>query len=322
MSTKVLRVGVVGVSGYVGQELARLVLQHPSLDLAMACSRGYAGEPLVDIIPPLCGFTQIKVCAPEPQKLSELDVVFLAVPHGAASEIAGQLRREGAGIIVDMSADHRHHPEWVYGQPEWNHEQLSGRKNLSIPGCFATAVALALAPLAKAQRISGPVSVNAITGSTGSGANAKAATHHPERFTNLKAYKVLNHQHVPEITAFLAQWGFGQPLQMVPQSGPFDRGIFATCFVPLSSNASVSALYEDAYADQPLIRVRPSSPELRWVRGTGFCDLGVFQTSTHAVILSAIDNLGRGASIQGIQALNVSMGWEATRGIWNMPLTP
>ena len=183
-------------------------------------------------------------------------------------------------------------------------------------------MALALAPAVQAGLVTGPICVSGVTGSTGSGTDPKAATHHPERFTNFKAYKTLCHQHIPELMGFLTPLGSTPDVHFVPHSGPFDRGIFVTCFIPIDGSVDGQSVYADAYAPAPLIRLRAGTPQTRWVRGTGFCDLSVHQTESHLVVLSAIDNLGRGASFQGIQALNVAMGWNQQTGIWTPSLTP
>jgi N-acetyl-gamma-glutamyl-phosphate reductase len=317
-----LRAAIIGVNGYVGSELARLLLGHPHVSLVSVVSRQHAGKPLSEVLPGLCGFTDLLVDSLEGCTLGEVDVVFLATPHGVAKDLLSRVTGATKARIVDMSADHRHQEGWVYGQPEWNGEQLKDARRIAVPGCFATAIALATAPIAHANLLGGPVCVAATTGSTGSGAKAKTATHHPERAVNFKAYKVLQHQHVPEIQQFLGQWTETPQVHFVPQSGPYDRGIFATCFVPLREKVDVAALYRDAYGPAPLVRLRSSSPELRFVRGTGFCDLSVHAVDDHAVVLCAIDNLGRGAAFQGVQALNTAMGWSPQAGIWISSLTP
>jgi N-acetyl-gamma-glutamyl-phosphate reductase len=170
--------------------------------------------------------------------------------------------------------------------------------------------------------VAGPVDVAAATGSTGSGAAPSAGTHHPERFVNLKAYKVLSHQHVPEVRAFLAGHGEAPALRFVPWSAPLDRGIFATSFIPLAGEVDAAAIVREAYAAAPLIRLRAGTPELRHVRGTAFCDLAVHQGDGVAVVLAAIDNLGRGAAAQAVQALNLACGWPADTGLRQLPCTP
>ncbi len=307
-----MRIGVIGATGYVGQELCRWILAHPQLELAAACSRSAAGKPLGDVIPALDGLTALAISDVDCAALSSLDAVVLATPHGAAAPLVAQLG--GAPILIDCSRDHRHASGWVYGQPEWNREQLHEATRIAVPGCFATAIGLALAPLAAAGVLPDHVQVVAATGSTGSGAGAKAATHHPERFANLKAYKVLAHQHVPEIRGFLGQWGAAPDVAFVPLSAPIDRGILATTLVRVS-DVNAAALFADAYADEPLIRLRRSSPEVRLVRGTAFCDIAVHQDGDTVAVISAIDNLGRGAAAQSIQCLNLALGLPEQEGL-------
>lgn len=314
-----LRVGIVGANGYVGSEFARLVLMHPALELASVVSRTHAGRAYSDIVPGLQGFTDLVCEDLDTAALAALDVVVLATPHGAAKAIAAEL--SGAARIVDLSADHRHADGWVYGQPEWKAEDLRGARRIAVPGCFATAINLALAPLVAAGVVRGAVQVCAATGSTGSGATPAAGTHHPERFANMKAYKALTHQHVPEIRAFLDGLGASPRVAFVPVSAPLDRGILATCFVDVGE-ADARSIVAESVAPHPLLRLRNESPEVRLVRGTAFCDLAVHQAGSQAVVLSAIDNLGRGAAGQGIAALNLALGLDVTEGLRSPPCTP
>lgn len=299
-----MNVGVVGVTGYVGAELVRWILQHPQLELGAVVGRSAVGQRLDAILPSLTGLVDHVVADFVPSDLAKLDVVALATPHGVAKHLVPALEAAGVPRILDLSADHRHAAGWVYGQPEWNGEFLVNAARVAVPGCFATAISLSLAPLVAAGAVRGPVHVAAITGSTGSGATPSGGTHHPERFANLRAYKVLSHQHVPEIRAFLGSLGEAPQLAFVPQSGPFDRGIFATSFVPVDPDIDARAVVVDAYAHHPLVRIREATPELRFVRGTGFCDLAIHDGGEGlAVVLAAIDNLGRGAATQAIQCL-------------------
>ncbi len=319
MSDK-LRVGVVGATGYVGSELCRWLLANPHLELVRATSRRGAGQPLGLAVPALFGVTDL-VLEDLDASLAELDAVFMATTHGVAAPIAELLA--SAPILVDCSRDHRHVPGWVYGQPEWNAEALLGATRIAAPGCFASAIELSLAPLVKAGVVQGDVMISAATGSAGSGSQAKPATHHPERFANIRAYKVLEHQHVPEARSFLQSLG-GQPaprLHFVPLSAPVDRGIFATSFVHVGE-ADASAIVNDAYASHPLVRLRSGSPDLRLVRGTAFCDLSVHQDGDTAVVMAAIDNLGRGAAAQAIGALLTSLGHPPHAGLLTAGLTP
>lgn len=314
-----LRVGVVGATGYVGSELVRWLLDHPEAELCTVVTTSRAGVPLGEAVPALAGLSDLVLQPFDAGALGALDALFLATPHGAARPLAEQLRGAPARL-VDASADHRHAPGWVYAVPELDGERLVGAPRVSAPGCFATAIELAVGPLVKAGLVTGPVCVAGATGSTGSGATPSAGTHHPERFANLKAYKVLTHQHAPEVRAFLATLGEAPALHFVPTSAPLDRGILVTAFVPVAGDAR--AAIGDAYAGRPLIRLREGSPELRHVRGTAFADLSVHQDGGMAVVLVAIDNLGKGAAAQAVQCFNLAAGLPEAAGLRRAPATP
>jgi N-acetyl-gamma-glutamyl-phosphate reductase len=315
----VIRAGVVGATGYVGSELVRWLLGHPELRVVAAASTSQAGAPLAEAVPGLAGLTDLVLEPVDPARLAALDVVFLATPHGAARALAEAL--SGAPRIVDCSADHRHAPGWVYGLPELG-APLAGARRIAAPGCFATAVALATGPLVAAGGVRGPLCVSGLTGSTGSGATPGAGTHHPERFATIRPYKVLTHQHVPEIRAALAALGVAPALHFVPHSAPLDRGILATAFVPFDGDPV--AAFSRFYADRPLIRLRssPEKVEVRLVRGTAFADVAVAAGEGLAVSVVAIDNLGKGAAAQAVQAANLALGLPEALGLRQAPATP
>jgi len=321
--TSLPRAAIVGATGYAGAELVRLLLGHPGVRLASVVSRSSAGQRLDEVHRGVFGLTNLVFTAPNAEELAAHDVVFLAIPHGSATEWTDQLEELGCERIIDLSSDHRHAEGWVYGQAEWHAGQLSDARRVAVPGCFATAISLALAPFVASGVIEGAVQCVAATGSTGSGATPKQGTHHPERFVNLKAYKVLSHQHTPEVEAFLSSLGAFDRLHFVPLSAPLDRGILATAFFQLKPGAdSPAAILEAAYATHPLVRVRSQSPELRHVRGTGFCDLFVQQDGNQVAVLSALDNLGKGAAAQAIQCLNLSYGFPTITGLDFAPCLP
>ena len=305
-------VGVVGACGYVGRELVRWIGLHPRLKLSKVFSRTFAGTQYGDAVPAFKGFVDLEIQA-IPEVFEELDILMLATPHGAAAGLIP--KTEKIGTVVDLSRDHRHADGWAYGQPEWLSGNLKGAARISAPGCFATAISLACAPLVESKQLRGPVRVSAATGSTGSGASPKAATHHPDRFTNIKAYKILKHQHVPEISDFLGRIGTAPRIDFVPVSAPIDRGIFATVFADVSADFDLKEAFLDAYKDSPMIRIRDESPNLRALRGTALTDISVHQDGESAVILVAIDNLGKGAASQAIQALNISLGFPDSEGL-------
>lgn len=232
-----MNVGIVGATGYTGSELCRWVLEHPVLRLTAVTSGRNAGSRLDEALPALAGCTDLRCAAFEPAAFAGCDVVCLAVPHGEAGPLAAALA--DVPVVVDLSADHRHRSGWTYGLVELHGEEIGRAKRIAVPGCFATALTLSIAPFVGA--IAGPVCVAAATGSTGSGASPSQGTHHPERFVNFKAYKVLAHQHVPEVRATLAARGQDVELLFVPASAPLDRGIFATSFVPLRPGVDAAA---------------------------------------------------------------------------------
>ncbi|MEE2829928.1 MAG: N-acetyl-gamma-glutamyl-phosphate reductase [Myxococcota bacterium] len=317
------KVAVVGATGYAGAELVRLLLAHPEFELASVVSRSANGKPLSAVHPGLRAFSDLVFEAPDPARLASYDSVLLAVPHGAATELAAALSEHGAERIVDLSSDHRHHPDWVYGQAEWNTEQLRSAHRIAVPGCFATAITVALAPFVDAGWIAGPVQCVAATGSTGAGATPGKATHHPERLVNLKAYKVLEHQHTPEVEVFLRSLGAFERLHFVPLSAPLDRGILATCFFEVADpDLDPALLLSQAYEDKALVRVGGGSPEVRHVRGTGLCDLSVARDGRQVAVISALDNLGKGAAFQALQCLNLSLDLPVNTGLKFAPCLP
>ncbi len=317
------RVGVVGATGYAGAELVRFLINHPMVVLQSVVSRTRAGTPLGEVHPGLEGFTNLTFEAPDPKRLARLDVVFLAVPHGTAGPLAAAIGDAGKARIIDLSSDHRHMTGWVYGQAEWNQGAIRGAPRIAVPGCFATAISLAIAPFVDARQCDGPVPCVAATGSTGAGATPKQATHHPERLVNLKAYKVLTHQHTPEVETFLRSLGGFERLHFVPLSAPLDRGILATCFIHLKDgDADPAQIVRDAYDEHAFVRVRDDSPQVRPLRGTALCDLSVHRDGEVAVVLSAIDNLGKGAAAQAVQCMNLAIGMAPNTGLHLLPCLP
>jgi N-acetyl-gamma-glutamyl-phosphate reductase common form len=314
----VIRAGVVGANGYAGAEVVRWLLEHPDVDLQCVVSRTHAGRPLADVVPALAGLTNLRCEDVDVERLAKLDAVFLATSHGAARELAASLAR--VPIVLDLSMDHRLDPAWAYGLVEWNADRIATARRIAVPGCFATAILLALAPFVAAGGVGRSVAVAAATGSTGSGAAPQAAAHHPERFANLRAYKVLEHQHVAEIQRFLATLGPPPRIDFVPMSAPLDRGILVAAFVP--SIGDPNTILERAYGAAPLVRIRRESPEVRHVRGTAFADLSVTLGEGTVVVLAAIDNLGKGAASQAVSCLNLAHGLPVDRGLRRIPCTP
>lgn len=335
---KKLKIGIEGAAGFTGGELIRLLLGHPKVEISQVSSSTFPGQPVFMAHPNLRGRTALSFV----NKLdyAKLDCIFLAGGHGdAMAEVPAIVGLTNGKLkIIDLSGDFRLqdaalYPKWytrkhkapdllkrfAYGLVELNRAQIKKSKWIANPGCFATATALALGPLAKAG-VTGVVSVTAVTGSSGSGANPSLIAHHPTRHSNMKAYKPFVHQHIPEIEQILDVLGGkkGLKVSMVPISGPFIRGIYAVCQVdaPKGFTAEkVKELYKDAYAGSSFVRMLTEPPTLNAVVGSNHCDIFATVQDGRIAVISAIDNLVKGASGQAIQNLNVMMGWDEAEGL-------
>ena len=337
---KRFKAAVIGGSGYGGGELIRRLLLHPHVELARVASVDFIGEPLSAAHPQLEGATDLKFEGISPAEAAAgMDVVLLGLPHKVSATKMPELIASGARVI-DLSGDfrlrdaaaykryyHADHPcadrltdgTFVYGLPELNREKIKAAKYVASPGCFATTIELALLPLARAGLLSGAVEVVGITGSSGSGVVPSAGTHHPVRAVNLRTYKPLDHQHIPEITQTLGDAGAKDiEIRFVPVSAPLSRGILATCFahVPESAAEKIRALYTDAYAKEPFVRVPAKRlPEVAAVSGTNYAEIGVQVGADSAeagkrvvACFSATDNLIKGGAGQAIQSMNIMLG--------------
>lgn len=335
---KRFRAAVVGGSGYGGAEMIRRLLVHPDVELVRVASIDLVGEPLSAADPKLEQLTDLVFEGIPPAEAARgVDVVLLGLPHTVAAQKVPELVAMPGLRVVDMSGDfrlkdaaayQRHYkhvhpcpqllPEFVYGLPELHRARLRGARLVASPGCFATTVELMLLPLARAGLLDGLVHVQGITGSSGSGVAPSAGTHHPVRAGNLKAYKPLEHQHVPEIEAALAEAGApGLRLRFVPVSAPLSRGILATGFVELPEDwtqARLDALYREAFAGEPFVRVpRRRLPEVAAVSGSNFAEVGVVAGPAEGgrrtvTVLGALDNLVKGGAGQAIENMNLMLG--------------
>jgi LysW-gamma-L-alpha-aminoadipyl-6-phosphate/LysW-L-glutamyl-5-phosphate reductase len=330
-----MRATVVGGSGYIGGELVRLLLGHPHVELAYVTSDRYAGRPLRAAHPHLRGFAHSFV---PPTETGETDVVFLAVPHGAAMKDIDYWATR-APRIIDLSADFRIHddalrgrhyaisppPEWLSrfhtGIPELNRERLRGATHISVAGCMANAAILALHPLSRAGLITGATIVDARTGSSGGGRSPSDGSHHPERSGALRMAKPHGHRHIAEI-----EQACGTAVHMSVTAVEAVRGVQVVCHVTLAravAERDIWAVYREAYRDEPFIRlVRERSalhrlPEPKLLAGTNFCDIGLTVTpgANHLIVVSAIDNLVKGGAGNAVQCLNIAAGWDETTGL-------
>jgi len=334
------RVSILGATGYGGGELLRLLIRHPEVEVVHATSRSAENTPVAAVHRNLQGLTDLSFSAPDELTLArESDIVFGALPHGASAEILAPIINEGVRVI-DLSGDYRlrdldayrrwykrehPHPELiglaVYGCPELNAEHIATARLVASPGCFATALNLALLPVAAGAQLSGQVQVVAMTGSSGSGALAKPGTHHPTRSTTLRPYKVLAHQHVPEVVQLLHDAGSDVAgIDFTPVSAPLARGIVAVLSAEHSDPVTSSELmsrYEDFYADSPFVKVlRDREPECGPIAGTNYAEVRARSTEGGRIhVVSAIDNLVKGGAGQGVECMNLMLSLPRTTGL-------
>lgn len=310
------KVGIIGGSGYTGGELIRLVLHHPALALDFVYSTTRPGTPLHHTHADLLG-------AGAPNFTSdinpEVDVVFLCVGHGKSIAFLDQNQFSEKTILIDLSNDFRLSADaqyqkynFVYGLPENQKAEIENANAIANPGCFATAIQLALLPLAKNGKITAPIHVNATTGSTGAGVGLSSTGHFSWRNNNFSWYKPFTHQHLGEIEETL-----GNPkLYFLPQRGNFTRGIFASCYTPFDGSLKdAEAMYKDFYNSHPFTHVSDKELTLKQVVNTNHCALHLHQYEDQLLVTSVIDNLLKGASGQAIQNLNLMMGWEEDLGL-------
>lgn len=335
---KRFKAAIIGGSGYGGAELARRLLLHPDVELVRVASIDHVGEPLGNVHPNLEGATELVFeDLPPAEAARGCDVALLALPHKVTAAKVPELIAAGVKI-VDMSGDFRlrdaatyeafygakhPHPEllgtFVYGLPEQNRDKIRAARYVASPGCFATTMELALLPLARAGLLDGAtVHVTGITGSSGSGIAPSAGTHHPSRAGNLKTYKPLEHQHVPEVVQTLEDAGAKRvEIRFVPVSAPLTRGIFATCFVEVPAAVDgkrLTAMFADSFANEPFVR-RPAKrlPEVVAVAGSNYAEVGfavgpAAGATRTVTCFAATDNLIKGGAGQAIQNMNLVLG--------------
>jgi N-acetyl-gamma-glutamyl-phosphate reductase len=349
MSTK-LKVAIVGSSGYTGGELFRILLNHPFAEIVAVTSEKSAGRPITDIFPHLLGLTDL-VCEPlDPEKIApRADLAFLALPHVTAQEAAHRLH--GLGVkVIDLSADHRlsdpaSYEQWyehrhqypdllrtaVYGLPELHRERIRTSSLVANPGCYPTSAILGLAP-AVAEKLIDPASIiiDSKSGVSGAGRSPGMPYHFPEANEGFMAYKIGTHRHTPEIEQEVSKLaGSGVAVSFTPHLVPMNRGILTTIYAKLAGALDTAALrerYAAHYRKEPFVRVLPPGqfPNVRNVRGSNFCDIGLHADprTGRLVVVTAIDNLVKGASGQAVQNMNILTGFEETAGLKAAALFP
>ncbi|MEI7614199.1 MAG: N-acetyl-gamma-glutamyl-phosphate reductase [Betaproteobacteria bacterium] len=341
-----VKVGIVGGTGYTGVELLRLLAQHPGAELVAITSRGDAGTAVSSMFPSLRGRVSLNFEDPAVANLKACDVVFFATPNGIAMQQAPELLEAGVKVI-DLAADFRisdvaewetwygmphASPEWVakavYGLPEVNRAAIRSAQLVANPGCYPTAVQLGFLPLVEAGVIDCThLIADAKSGVSGAGRKAEVSSLFSEASDNFKAYGVPGHRHLPEIRQGLSRAaGAGVGLTFVPHLTPLIRGIHATLYAQVKSEADFQTLFEQRYADEPFVDVMPalSHPETRSVRAANLCRIAVHrpQGGDTLVVLSVIDNLVKGAAGQAVQNMNIMFGLPETDGLWQLPVLP
>ena len=324
-----IQIGIIGGSGYTGGELIRLLINHPAAEINFVYSRTKAGEPLYRAHEDLLGTTDL--CFTDSVD-PNIDLVFLCLGHGHSKDFLEKNTFSDATKIIDLSTDFRAQANasllgktFVYGLPEKNKSAIENAQFIANPGCFATALQLALLPLAKAQKLSHPVHINGTTGSTGAGIIPGETTHNSWRNNNLSWYKAFNHQHLGEVREQLSFAGTDgtaatrtelPPFYFIPNRGAFSRGIFATLYTEYQDTIEAAkALYNAYYEGAPYTHLSEFPIDLKQVTNTNQCHIHLHKHENQLLITVAIDNLLKGASGQAVQNMNLIFGWEETLGL-------
>lgn len=343
-----IKVGIIGATGYAGSELVRLITQHPKAELVTMTSQSYAGQEYKEVY---SNYSHLDyVCEEEhiEEMAEKCDVIFLALPHGVAS------KKINADIlsktkIIDLGADFRiqdvdvyekwyttHYskdilPEAVYGLCEINRDKIKGKGIVANPGCYTSCSILSLYPLVKEGMIDlSSIIIDAKSGATGAGRGLSLGNHYCELNESVKAYKVASHRHTPEIEEQLSiAAGQDIVLNFTPHLIPMDRGILATCYATLNKKYTyddIRKAYEKHYGNEHFIRLTKEGvfPETKWVKGSNFVDIGftVDERTNRVIVIGALDNLFKGAAGQAVQNMNIIMGIEETTGIDYVPIFP
>ncbi|HEX8550908.1 MAG TPA: N-acetyl-gamma-glutamyl-phosphate reductase [Abditibacteriaceae bacterium] len=353
---KMVRVGLVGASGYGGAELARLISAHPNATVTAATASGErAGQKLSDLFPSLRGICDVVLAPFDADTLAQsCDVVFFSLPHGKTFDMAPPLLERGVKVI-DLGADFRlrdtdEYAQWyklehkepellaeaVYGLPEYNREKIKGARLVANPGCYPTASILALAPFVEANVIErNSIIVDAASGTSGAGRSSFGlGMHHSEIASDFKAYNVGAHRHTPEIEQGLGDASTVESdrtfrINFTAHLLPIARGILATCYADVSRDLTTEQAVEilrARYENEPFVRVREAGdlPQIAHVTGGNFCDIGavVDPRTRRLIVVSAEDNLLKGAAGQAVQNMNLMFGIEETAGLWFAPVFP
>ena len=316
---KSINVGVVGGAGYTAGELVRILIHHPQVNIVFINSSSNAGNPIEDVHSGLIGETDLVFTDELP--FDKVDALFLCSAHGDSKKFMEAHTIPATLKIIDLSTDYREsRPDhtFVYGLPELNHEAISKANRIANPGCFATAIQLALLPLAKNHLLKDEVHVNAITGSTGAGVKPSSTSHFSWRNNNISIYKPFGHQHLQEIGQSLHQLqpGFNLPVNFIPVRGNFTRGIYVTAYTRYEGSLQEAIqLYTDYYTESAFTFVTTKNPDMKQVVNT---NKGIVYLEKHGdklLVVSMIDNLLKGASGQAVQNMNLMFGLDEKAGL-------
>jgi N-acetyl-gamma-glutamyl-phosphate reductase len=321
-TNKIIKAGIVGGAGYTAGELIRLLLLHPNTEIVFVHSKSQAGNFLHEVHTDLVGDTELKFTD---EIRFDCDVLFLCVSHGESKIFIDQNKIPSGLRIIDLSQDFRWAGDknFIYGLPELQKEKVKQAKFISNPGCFATAIQLALLPLAKKNELNSAIHVNATTGSTGAGQSPSPTTHYSWRNNNLSVYRAFDHQHLYEIKKSLSQLqkNFHHTIHFIPQRGSFTRGIQATVYTASDLTLEeAKTAYSTYYKDHPFVYVSDKPIDLKQVVNTNKCLLHIEKHNELIFITSVIDNLLKGASGQAVQNMNILFGLEETTGLKLKPI--
>lgn len=314
-----INVGVIGGAGYTAGELLRILVNHPHVDIVFVNSSSNAGNPITDVHSGLIGETELVFTSELP--LTSVDALFLCSAHGDSKKFMDSNAIPSSLKIIDLSTDYRAKSpshDFVYGLPELNRNEIRTANRIANPGCFATAIQLALFPLADAGLLVDEVHINAITGSTGAGVKPSSTSHFSWRNNNISIYKPFGHQHLHEISQSIRQLqsGFSKEINFIPVRGNFARGIYVTTYTKCTlSIEQAQELYTNFYKDAAFTFVVNSNPDMKQVVNT---NKGIVYLEKHGdklLIVSMIDNLLKGASGQAVQNMNLMFGLDEKAGL-------
>ncbi|MPT36801.1 MAG: N-acetyl-gamma-glutamyl-phosphate reductase [Flavobacterium sp.] len=313
-----IKTGIIGGSGYTAGDVLLLLQNHPKATVDFVYSTTNAGKSVTDVHQDLLGDTDLLFTD---TINPEVNLVFLCLGHGQSKAFLEKHHFAPHTRIIDLGNDFRLHPDagsFVYGLPELNRKKIKMAQFVANPGCFATAIQLALVPLAQDQELQNSIHINATTGSTGAGVQPSGTTHHSWRTNNMSHYKAFEHQHLGEIQQSLdkLQPGFNQELLFIPNRGDFSRGIFVTLYTQTEKSLdAIVALYKTFYQDHPFVVVTTDTIHLKQVVQTNKCIISLEKKGKYLLVTSIIDNLIKGASGQAIQNMNLMFGLEEKTGL-------